>query len=60
VLQPDVFWADERRQPAIGRAADFDDDFMVEGSDGDFVELFAGQAEVLEVRGAYYLGMLDQ
>jgi hypothetical protein len=59
VLQADVSRADERRQPAVGGAADFDDNFMVEGSDGDFVELLARQAEIFEVGRADDLAALE-
>jgi hypothetical protein len=55
MLKPDIPRANKRGQPAIRGAADFDNNLMVEGSDGNFVELFAGQAEVLEVCGAYDL-----
>lgn len=51
VGQADVARADEGGEACVGCGADFEGDFAVEVADGEFVELFAGEADVLEVGG---------
>jgi hypothetical protein len=43
-------------EPCIVRRANIEGDFMVELSNGDLVELFAGEADVAEVGWAIDLG----
>jgi hypothetical protein len=52
MAQTDILGAQESSQSGIARASDVKSDFVVERTDGDFVELFAREADVLEVRWA--------
>lgn len=55
VLQADILLIEEGRQLVICCAPEVESDIAVEEADGDFVELLADEAGVLEVGGSYHL-----